>query len=271
MNSLDCKAMLDRDEIEKRIEQLSPFLHEIELPYGLWTRSPEARRVNDAPPRVWELLELTFPELLGACGGSLEGLDVLEAACNSGGMSVEASRHGAQRVLATDAVDQYVEQASLVKEALDLDNVEVRKLNVYDVDSADIGYFDVTLCYGLLYHLESPVLAMRKLAEVTRRVMIVDTTTLPMPKEDRRALWRMNFAPKAPDDDNERAETNLWRDRDYVQFEPTVTAVRRLLRFAGFDEVRRIKPSVKGLSKSYYDGRRTAFIAIKNPPEESTA
>lgn len=215
------------------------------------------------------MLGHAFPALLDLCGGSLGGLRVLEVACNSGGFSVEAARQGAEYVLATDVVDQYVEQAGFVRDALALDNVEVKKLSIYDVNPDTVGgEYDITLCFGLLYHLEDPVLAMRKLAAVTRRVMVVDTNTLPTPDGDRRALWRMNLAPEVnlttDEEHNPRSTTNLWRDRDYLQFEPSNPAVHRLLRFVGFDKVRRVKPVSEGLSDVYYNGRRGTFLAMRD-------
>jgi SAM-dependent methyltransferase len=257
--------MLMKAEIEEGIRQLSPFNHEIELPHGLWTRSPEQRRINDNPPRVRELVTHAFPTLLDACGGSLEGLRVLDVACNSGGFSIEAARRGADFVLGVDVVERYVEQARFVKAALGYENVEFETLNVYDIEPEKVGHFDVTFCFGILYHLEDPVAAMRRLGEVTRRIMLVDTQTMPMPPDDSRPLWRMNRAPKAGPGDEQRVGTHLWRDRDYLQFEPSNAAVHRLLRFLGFDKVRRIEPVAEGLGRRYYEGRRTTFLAVRKP------
>lgn len=259
--------MLTKQEMQTEIRRLSPFNHEIELPYGLRTRPADQRRHNDAAPRVREMVNHAFPALLEACGGSLAGLRVLDVACNGGGFSIEASRRGADYVLGVDVVDRYLEQARFVKSALGCENVEFKKLNVYDVAVDTVGRFDVTLCFGLLYHLENPVLAMKKLSEVTRRIMIVDTNTLPMPSGDRRLLWRMNLAPEATSEDDSRAATNLWRDRNYLQFEPTNSAVRRLLKFVGFDEVRRVRPTERELSETYYDGRRGTFLALRGSAE----
>lgn len=254
---------MNRRDIEKGLRRLEPFHHEIELPHGLCTRPPNQRRENDAPPRVWELIAHAFPTLLDACGGSFEGLRVLDVACNCGGFSVEASKHGADYVLGVDVVDRYIEQASFVKWVLGLDNVEFRKRSVYDLDAEVDGTFDVTLCFGLLYHLENPVLAMRKLGGITSQLMLVDTRTLPMPAGDRRALWRMSEAPDIQSGDRPKTTTNLWRDRNYVQFEPTNSAVRRLLRRVGFDQVHKIKPTVRGLSKTYYSRERGTFLAFR--------
>jgi len=49
---------------------------------------------------------------------------------------------------------------------------------VGDVQSTDLtqfGLFDVVHCFGLLYHLDSPVAALRRLAEVCREHLIIET------------------------------------------------------------------------------------------------
>jgi tRNA (mo5U34)-methyltransferase len=156
---------MSKQEMEARIRELAPFHHDVRLPYGLQTApgGPQGRKV----PRVKNLVDHAFPALLEVCGGSLKGMRVLDLACSSGGFSVEASRLGADYVLGIDIVDQYVEQARFIKSALELENVEFKKIDVYDLDENNSGRFDVTFCFGLLYHLESPVLAMRKVAAIT--------------------------------------------------------------------------------------------------------
>jgi 2-polyprenyl-3-methyl-5-hydroxy-6-metoxy-1,4-benzoquinol methylase len=51
--------------------------------------------------------------------------------------------------------------------------VEFRSLDIEKLDSDDIGQFDVMFCFGILYHLENPVLAMKKLANVSSDIMLV--------------------------------------------------------------------------------------------------
>lgn len=57
--------------------------------------------------------------------------------------------------------------------------MEFRKLDLYELSGESVGMFDVTFCFGLLYHLEDPVGGMRKLVSVTRRAILVDTNTMP--------------------------------------------------------------------------------------------
>jgi FkbM family methyltransferase len=51
-----------------------------------------------------------------------------------------------------------------------------------DVESADIlhlGDFDLTLCFGLLYHLENPMLAIRRLRALTRKGLLLESMCIP--------------------------------------------------------------------------------------------
>jgi hypothetical protein len=162
-------------------------------------------------------------------------------------------------------VDHYLEQAVSIKAALEIENVEFKKLDIYDLDEGNVGWFDVTFCFGLIYHLESPVLAMRRASAVTDRVMVVDTNTI-VTENVERALWHMNFpAPKSLTG-NKRATTNLWRDRPYAQFRPNATAVRHLLEFVGFDDVRRVEPKADNRREAYLTGERTTFLATRSRP-----
>jgi tRNA (mo5U34)-methyltransferase len=254
---------MTKQKMEAELRRLAPFHHDVRLPHGLQTAPQESSRPRRKAPRVENLVAHAFPALLEACGGSLKGMRVLDLACSSGGFSVKASRLGAQYVLGIDIVDRYVEQAEFIKAALELENVEFRKFDVYDLDEGNVGRFDVTFCFGLLYHLENPVLAMRKVSAVTGRIMVVDTNTI-ITENEERALWHMNFPSSKSLTGNKRATTNLWRNRPYAQFRPNAIAVRHLLEFIGFDDVRRVEPKADNGREAYLRGERTTFLATRS-------
>ncbi len=228
-------APLTEEQIRDRIRELAPFRHSIELPYGLNTfqeNSPGEGHNNRV--RRW-------PALLEACGGSIEGLSVLDVACNCGGWSVEAARSGAKRVLGFDVADLYIEQANFVKTALaqELPQLEFRKLSVDDLSPESVGTFDITLCFGILYHLQDPVREMQKIASVTERVMFITTTLFNAPsrwprREIDQSLWRMKT--RSPRKE-ETSTANRWVDKPRIEFAPSAKAVVDLVRFLGFEKV----------------------------------
>lgn len=260
-------SQLNEQEIREGLDRLKPFHHRVDLPHGLTTYDEDEARRPIEFTRVSNLVEHAFPPLLEACGGSLEGKRVLDVACNCGGFSIEATKHGCDSVLGVDIVDHYVEQATFLKNALGLDNAEFQTLDVEDITEENIGLFDVTFCFGLLYHLENPVLSMRKIAEVTKEYMLIDTEVLKIPKGKqftKRPLWAMNF-PVTGTDEGQHRTTSRWRyakDRP-IQYAPSEKGVIQLMEALGFSKVEKIEPTDATVEKRYHRGRRASFLATR--------
>jgi len=254
--------LMTKEAIEAELRRLAPFHHDVALPCGLRTYLPEASRQERERTRLQCLIDHAWPALLDACGGSLRGLRVLDVACNCGGFSVAAANSGADYVLGFDVNDHYLEQAQFIKKALNLRNVEFRKLPLESLDASVQGTFDVTFCFGILYHMENPILGMKKIAAVTDKLIMVDTSVLRVPYLHRLIkwpLWRMQIVPAA-EESATNISTSRWRRNDHCQFRPNAPAVKELLQFLGFSDVIQLKPQAEGLEKRYYNGSRVTFI-----------
>lgn len=249
---------IDRETLERELERLSPFLHDIELPFGLRTvGSTTSQRTELEETRLQDLIECVLDPLLQRID-SLSGLSVLEVACNCGGLAIEAAKAGAKNVLGTDIVAHYIAQALLLKRALGIRNVDFR---VAGIDaSPGLGRFDVAICCGLLYHLENPVSAMRALAEATEQVLVLDTQIL---TGESAPLWHMNIQSPVHRD-SLLASTGLWRHQEIVQFKPSVEAVLRLLSFLGFKKVEALPVDVRHGTEARRAGAVRTFIAFKD-------
>jgi 2-polyprenyl-3-methyl-5-hydroxy-6-metoxy-1,4-benzoquinol methylase len=261
---------LTEKELKEEIHRLAPFHHKVELPYGLSTYVPEMSRRQIEYTRLSNLVSHAFPALIDACGGSLEGKRVLDVACNCGGFSVEAAKLGAKYVLGFDVVDHYIDQADFIKRALNLEQVDFKLMDLEKIDVSTVGQFDITFCFGILYHLENPISSMKRLSSVTRRAMLVDTDLESISFKRRpfsgffvrRPFWLMNVPPPAASDPGS-VTTSLWRTDRVIQFRPNEAAVVELLRFLGFQKVLRLRATLKGLEKRYYTGARGTFLAIR--------
>ncbi|SDA89114.1 class I SAM-dependent methyltransferase [Mesorhizobium qingshengii] len=253
-------------ELQAAVERLAPFHHAIDLPYGLSTYVQTASRQDRERTRMQTLLDHAWPSILTACGGSLAGKRVLDVACNCGGFSVHAARGGADYVLGIDIEPHYIEQANLVKEAVDLDNLDFQRLDLMDLDRSKHGMFDLVLFFGILYHLENPVLSLKRISAVADHVLAVDTTLMKVPIInrilDRWPMWHMRVV-AGVDSNASNITTSRWRPAEFCQFSPNSRAVINLLEYSGFANVERLKPKVSGLEKRYYNGRRATFIAVK--------
>ncbi|NYZ17444.1 TIGR04290 family methyltransferase [Azospirillum sp. RWY-5-1] len=144
---------LSRDEIEARVRALGQWFHNIDL--GGVPTAPD-HFLGDYPRIKWQRFQHAIP-------ADLTGRTVLDIGCNGGFYAIEMKRRGADRVVAVDFDDRYLEQARFAAALCGAD-IEFRKLSVYDV-GALAERFDVVLFMGVLYHLRHPLLALDLIRE----------------------------------------------------------------------------------------------------------
>src|SRR5437762_12690767 len=163
---------MTRDEILAGLKILEPWFHRIDLGDGIFTKTESVMgEPVDHPRETWEVIQQCLP-------ANLTGKSVLDVGCNGGFYYVEAKRRGAHRDLGVDGQRQHVRQAIFVRKVLGLD-LEFRRFSVYDLDPATIGRFDITLALGLIYHLKHLVLALERLFDVTRELLVIETAIVP--------------------------------------------------------------------------------------------
>jgi len=56
--------------------------------------------------------------------------------------------------------------------------IDYRQLSVYDLNPAQLGYFDIVLFMGVLYHLKHPLLALERVASVSKDMVAVESFVL---------------------------------------------------------------------------------------------
>lgn len=198
--------------LESEVRSISWF-HRIELP-GIVTPG-----VDDSPHK---LAELHLPDL--------RGKTFLDVGAWDGYFSFEAERRGASRVLATDS---FVWEGKtwgskrgfdLAKRALG-SKVEERTIDPMDLAPEAVGTWDVVLYSGVLYHMRHPLLALERVASVTKDLLIVETF-LDLMFCRRPAIA---FYPGAEASD----DPTTWCG-------PNEPAVRAMLRDVGFGRVERV-------------------------------
>jgi tRNA (mo5U34)-methyltransferase len=154
---------------QPEIAELGPWFHNLHLPDG--TQTAPDHPLGDFPAFKWRELAPALPE-------NLARWHALDVGCNAGFYSFELARRGAH-VTAIDADEHYLRQAAWARERFGLqDRVELRRLSVYDLARSGERY-DLVLFLGVLYHLRYPLLALDVAAEKTRRLLAVQTLTMP--------------------------------------------------------------------------------------------
>jgi tRNA (mo5U34)-methyltransferase len=111
---------------------------------------------------------------------SLAGKTVLDVGAWDGFYSFEAERRGAARVVATDHFC-WGHGGPGTRAGFDLahralgSRVEAMEVDVLDLGPERVGTFDVVLFLGVLYHMRHPLLALERVASVTRELLVVET------------------------------------------------------------------------------------------------
>jgi tRNA (mo5U34)-methyltransferase len=155
---------MDPEMLRREVDRIK-WWHPIDLGHGIVT--PGA----DVTPQ--RLREIRMPD-------DLTGLTVLDIGAWDGFFSFEAERRGARRVMATDSFcwdgGGWGTKAGfdLARKALN-SKVEDQRSEVIALSPETIGVFDVVLFLGVLYHMKHPLLALERVASVTRRQLIMQT------------------------------------------------------------------------------------------------
>jgi len=122
--------------------------------------------------------KMTFSRLDEIYAGRWDQLRCLDIACNEGYFGMEVAKRGAKEVVAFDAREINIEKAEFIRERQDLERISFQKADVGDLTPERFGTFELTLCLGLLYHLENPMDTIRRVRAVTTDLCVIDTQVL---------------------------------------------------------------------------------------------
>jgi len=177
------------------------------------------------------------------CERPIRDLRILDLACLEGMYALEFSRQGA-RVCGIEGREANIQKARYAARYLSLQGAEFHQDDVRNLSVGKYGAFDVVLCLGILYHLDSPDIFnfVEQISSVCRRVAIIDTATSLYPEETflykgKKYAGRTvrEHAMNASADDRKR---NLWASLDNPSaVHPTKVSLYRLLYDVGFTSV----------------------------------
>jgi len=154
------------NEIKARVAQLK-WHHSIDLGHGIVTPG------QDNSTR--KLGRLKLPE-------SFAGKTVLDVGAWDGFFSFEAERRGAKQVLATDSYswngshDWGDKRGFLLAREVLGSKVKDQDIDILDLSPERVGgAHDVVFFLGVLYHMKHPMLAVERVASITREMVVLET------------------------------------------------------------------------------------------------
>jgi tRNA (mo5U34)-methyltransferase len=104
----------------------------------------------------------------------LSGKTVLDIGASNGGVSFEAERRGASRVVAVDVPPIEFCGFDQLRELLG-SKAEWVQASVYELPELLAEQFDLVLFFGVLYHLRHPLLALDRIRPLVRGRLLIET------------------------------------------------------------------------------------------------
>jgi len=235
------------EEVQAAVDRVKYWFHSLAFSHGVVSRGTKSQEQLKG-----ELEALRLPEL--------SGKTVLDIGAWDGFFSFEAERRGARRVVALDHHVWSMDLSEMIRYAGRCDaagkprslfdrvpgvwqpgalpgkagfdtahalfgsNVEQVIADFQTVDPVSLGSFDVVLFLGVLYHLENPLAALRKLSLVTRELAIVETASIAVPCREHESLWEFYGENELAND-----SSNWWA--------PNATGLKKMCRAAGFQRI----------------------------------
>lgn len=203
--------------------------------------SPRSRRIIQA--------------LMDLRGGDISGARILDLGSAHGLYTLECARRGAT-CLGLEGRAAWIEQAIAARDAQGLSKAHFEQADVRGLSSDQHGVFDVTLCLGLLYHLEADQAhsLIKTLYEMTNDFLILDTQFALSSLETRRIegadFYGCTFPEHPPGTSPEDAEGNMGAALDgSTSFWFTLPSLFNILGDVGFSTVFQLQWPVDHLFK----------------------
>jgi tRNA (mo5U34)-methyltransferase len=153
----------------------------------------------------------------------LSGQRVLDVGTTNGGAAFECERRGAERIVAVDVLDAEVFGIEELIEFLDSKVVFVQA-SIYELAATLRETFDLVICWGVLYHLRHPLLALDSIRDLASGLVTIETAVADSELGERAAESLVRFYRL----DELGADSSNW-------FAPTVAALENWVRSSGFE------------------------------------
>jgi SAM-dependent methyltransferase len=218
---------MDKQQLKEEILKITDWRHPFEVEPGVWVKlfrdwhkEWHTWRARTMTPTIETIAGHVIP-------GGIKNASVLDTGCWDGFYGFELLKRGARYLKGIDLREEAIRRANLLKAYFDYTRCDFETGNIQDIDPHK-ETFDITLMYGLLYHLSAPIDALKKLGRMTGSMLLLSTYASGEPFPCLKLKW------EDP-------------GKDSMGFQELVTtpseaAVVEMLHFAGFDTVLRDYP-----------------------------
>lgn len=222
-----------KPRIEAVLSKYKEWFYEFTFSNGASTKAPDQLTGIIHRTRA----ELIFPLLDEMFQGRWHNIRCLDVTCHQGWFTTQIALRGAREVLGIDVRDSHIEMASVIKSLADLNNIDFKKRNLYELNLKEDGEYELTLFLGILYHLDNPLGALRIIRSVTKHLCVIETQVARPGPELESLCGSDTTLRKGP------SIAILQSDKHHVEGErpvvlvPTLNALYQMLYAVGFDRL----------------------------------
>jgi hypothetical protein len=251
------------DEVPERLtETLASYgtwFYRFAFSNGVETDPPDpvTQAVHDTRAR------LIFPRLDALVGDDWASTECVDLACHEGWFSMQLAARGASKVVGLDVRGEHIKRANVIKDIAGLTNLTFDQRDLFTLDPGQAGTFDVTLCLGLLYHLDNPVGALRIVRALTRGVCVIETQVA-RPAARLECLWGSGEGRSGSGVAVVRSDEHHVQSGHEVVLVPTLDALMDILDAVGFSRVE-VVPAPADAFPQFIDGDRVVIFAFSDP------
>jgi len=152
------------------------WFYAYELPGGGHTPTYHHGQLDAIHDTRWSMLETHLQTVFG---GRYSQLTAVDLASHQGYFAVKTAQLGFKQVLGIEARQSHVDDSRLITDVYGLPQLRFRQADIHDLNTRELGQFDLVLMLGLLYHLENPIGALRLCRELCKGLCLIETQIVP--------------------------------------------------------------------------------------------
>jgi SAM-dependent methyltransferase len=224
------------------------------------------------PQEVWKIHETREQMLIAALERAFpdgwKNLRCADLACHEGFFSHQLALRGCREVVGIDARSEHIAHANLIREAFAHENLRFAVGDIQKLDANDLGRFDATLLFGILYHLENIVGVLRLAHAITKSVCLIETQIAPnmsgvtdwgSEKFHKQIVGCLAIV----DESGELAGGNMEANTTAISLFPSLPGLLWLLKAVGFAHSE-VLPPPAGAYEQLASGKRVIVAAYNN-------
>lgn len=205
---------MNKEELTKKVKELGPWFHQIDLGQGVLTRSvypTKGGQPIDHPKKRWDKIKDFLPE-------DLSGMRIFDIGCSDGFFAIEMARRGAKEIICIDNAKKMIARLDWMKDYLNLPAIKPQVGSIYKLPN-NLGKFDFVFMFALLYHLKEPLFGLEIVSKYSDKLYL---ESLAVNDEENSHLQYM-----APE---EGVHPN-------PKWFPTTRCIKDMLKWAGYSKI----------------------------------